>query len=303
MKKTLIGAASAFLLFAASCKEHGVPISLTEEQSQDSTYVGTAEDPQAKRVLIEELSGVTCVNCPQGADQLEQMMTQNPGAMSVVTIHAGTLTSPIKNVSKQNFQTKDGNELLQSAWGGEEGAKPAAVFDRLKIGNSGYDYFVSGYLSWPSKLTQAKNQYPTSPVKLSITSKYNETKGQYDIEAVVKYTAAVTDQQALHIFLTEDKIIDAQELSSTNIKEDYEFNHVFRKAITPAVTGKPFLTSLEGGKEAGRVYIYRTALKIDKTDEKQKFWVPENMKLTVFVTNVNPSDNRVVQVQEAKLVP
>lgn len=302
MKKTLFCAASALFLLAASCKEHGVPISLTDDQSLDSTYVGAAEAPQPKRVLIEELSGATCPNCPQGAEKLEEMLTQNPNAMSVVTIHAGTLTSPIKNKSKQNFQTTDGDDMLKSVWGGEEGAKPAAVFDRLPIGNSGYKYFVSGYPGWPSKLTEAKNRYPTSPVKLSITSKYNDTKDQYEIEAVVKYTSTVTDQQALHIFLTEDKIIDAQEFSNTKIEENFEFNHVFRKAITPPLIGKPFLNNLEN-KEAGRVYIYRPTFKIDKTDAKQKFWVPENMKLVVFVTNVDASDSRVVQVQEGKLVP
>lgn len=302
MKKTLFCAASALFLFAASCKEHGVPISLTDDQSLDSTYVGPAEAPQPKRVLIEELSGATCPNCPQGAEKLEEMLTQNPNAMSVVTIHAGTLSSPVKDKGKQNFRTTDGEDMLKSVWGGEDGGKPSAIFDRLKIGSTPFRYFVTGYLSWSGKLTEAKNMHPTSPVKLSIASKYNDTKDQYEIEAVVKYTSAVTDQQALHIFLTEDKIIDAQEFSNTKIEENFEFNHVFRKAITPPLIGKPFLTNLDS-KEAGRVYVYRPTFKIDKTDAKQKFWVPENMKLVVFVTNVDGGDSRVVQVQEGKLVP
>ncbi|WP_118973322.1 Omp28-related outer membrane protein [Taibaiella koreensis] len=301
MKKTLIGAASALLLFAASCKEHGVPINLTEETATDTTYVGAVETPQAKRVMIEELSGVICVNCPQGAAKLEEMSTQNPGAMTVVTVHAGNLTDPIPGKSKQNLRTDDGENLIKQVWA-EQGAKPCAAFDRLPIGNQTYKYFVAGYVDWPNKLQQAKTQHSTSPVKLSVTSAYNDAKDAYEVEATVSYTEPVTDQYALHLFLTEDGIIDAQELSATNIKDDYEFNHVFRKAITPVATGKPFLTDV-ATKEAGRVYVYRTSFKIDKTDEKQKFWEPKNMKVIFFVAKMAPDDIRIVQVQETKLIP
>jgi len=301
MKKTLIGAASALLLFAASCKEHGVPINLTEDNSRDSSYMGTVEEPEKKRVMIEELSGVRCVNCPQGAEKLEEMLTQYPGRLSIVTIHAGALTTPLEE-SHQDFRSEDGDNLLKQAWGGEQGSKPTAVFDRLPLGNMGYKYFVNGYLDWPTKVTNALDQHPTTPINIAVTSAYDDAKDEYTVEVTVKYTAAVTDQYTLNIFLSEDKIIDAQELSSTNIKEDYEFNHVLRKAITPPATGKPILPGV-ATKQPGQVYWYKTSFKIDKTDERQKLWNPANMKITAFASKLDPNDRRIVQVQETKLVP
>jgi hypothetical protein len=303
MKKTFLYTASALLLFAASCKEHGVPISMEDAApAEDTTYVGPVEAPQSKRILIEELSGVTCVNCPQGAEKLHELDAANPGLLSIVTIHTGVFTDPITGKSKQSFQTDDGITLRQLVWG-EQGGKPTAAFDRLPIGNMTNKYFVDGYSDWGSKINQAKTMHPTSPIKLAVTSKYNESKGQYDIEVTIKYTEAVTAQNALHIFLTENKIIDVQELSASNYDMEYEFNHVFRKAITPAATGKIFLADKET-KVAGTVYIYRTALKIDTSDPKQKFWThPENMKVTAFVSNIANDDKRVIQVQETKLVP
>lgn len=303
MKKTFIYTASALLLFAASCKEHGVPIDLNEpELSEDTTYVGAVPTPESKRYLIEELSGVTCVNCPQGAVKLEELDAANPGKLSIITIHTGTFTDPIEGKSKQSFQTDDGITLRQLVWG-EQGGKPTAAFDRLPIGNMTNKYFVDGYTEWATKLNQAKTLHSSTPVNLSVTSAYNEGKDRYDIEVTVKYTQAVTGQQALHIFLSESHIIDVQELSASNYDLDYEFNHVFRKAITSAATGKLFLTDMET-KEPGRVYVYRTALKIDHTDPKQAFWThPENMKVTAFVANVGDNDKRVLQVQETKLIP
>ncbi len=303
IKKTFIHTASGLLLFAASCKEHGVPVDLSEgTQAEDTTYVGPIETAQNKRILIEELSGVICPNCPQGTEKLEELDAANPDLLSIVTIHTGVLTDPIEGKSKQSFQTDDGIKLRSQVWGEQGQSKPTAAFDRLLIGNGGNKYFVDGYTEWANKISQAKTLHPTTPVNLAVASKYNESKKQYDIEVRVTYTQAVTGQQALHLFLTEGKIVDVQELSGSNYDMSYEFNHVFRKAITPAIGGKAFLAD-KATKEAGRVYIYRTALKIDDTDEKQKFWKPENMKVTAFVSNVAPDDIHVIQVQETQLVP
>lgn len=302
MKKTFIYTASALLLFAASCKENVIPIDKTEGTvSEDSTYVDAVETPQNRRLLIEELSGVTCNNCPQGAIILEDLSTQNPNVLSIVTIHVGQFTEPIPGKSIQDFRTDDGAKLESQVWNGS-GSKPSAIFDRLFLGSGQNKYFLDGYPGWANAIVQDKAAYPSTPVNLSVKSEYNESKSQYDIEVAVKYTQATTGRQALHIFLTESKIIDVQLLANHTYNMNYEFNHVFRKAITPASTGKLILSEMASTtKEAGRVYIYRTSLKIDASDAKQKFWKPANMKVVAFVTDMDAADKHVMHVQETHL--
>lgn len=287
------------MIWAASCKEHATPPT-NDAAASDTTYTATAEAPQRKKILIEELSGVTCVNCPQGADQLDTLMKRNPDLLEVVTIHTGALTDRIPGHSIQNFQTDDGRALRELVWG-EQGNKPTAAFDRRRYGNQGNTYFVNVYTNWPDAVARAKNDGGTTPVNIYISSTYNSSQDRYEVEAKVAYTAAVTGQQALNIFLIENDIKDAQEYSTSNIDDNYIFNHVFRRAITPAV-GRLFLTD-RSTKEAGRVYVFRTSFKIDPTDEKQKFWKPENMKLVAFVSMSEPSDKHVLHVQETDLVP
>jgi thiol-disulfide isomerase/thioredoxin len=269
--------------------------------SEDSTYVATAEPPQSRRLLIEELSGVTCVNCPQGAEKLEEFSTQYPNQLSIITIHTGVFTDPIPGKSIQSFQTEDGIKLRDQVWNGQ-GNKPTAIFDRLFLGSGTNKYFVDNYIAWANAILQDKAALPATPLNLDVKSGYNESKAQYDIEVAVKYTQAVTGKHALHIFLTESKIIDVQELTSHVYNMNYEFNHVFRKSITPVSTGKQILPELgTDAKEAGRVYIYRTSLKINPDDAKQKFWVPANMKVIAFVTDMNAADKHVIHVQETNL--
>jgi hypothetical protein len=54
-------------------------------------------------------------------------------------------------------------------------------------------------------------------------------------------------------------------------------------------------------KEAGRVYVYKTSLKINPDDAKEKFWVPANMKVVAFVTDIDAADKHVMHVQETNL--
>lgn len=302
MKKTFIYTASALLLFAASCKENVVPIDVTDgPEDWDSTYVTTAETAESRRLLIEELSGVTCVNCPQGAETLEKLSAQNPNQLSIITIHTGVFTEPIPGKSIQNFQTDEGIKLRTQVWNGQ-GNKPTAIFDRLFLGSGTNKYFIDSDLGWANAIIQDKAAHPTTPLNLSVKSAYNEGKAQYDIEVAVKYTQAVTGKHALHIFLTESEIIDVQELSPHVYDMNYEFNHVFRRAITPVSTGKQILPGLTtDAKEAGRVYIYRTSLKINPDDANQKFWKPENIKVIAFVTDMAAADKHVMHVQETNL--
>lgn len=302
MKKTFIYSAAAFLLFAASCKENVVPIDLTDgPEDWDSTYVASVDAPQARRLLIEELSGVTCTNCPGGATELESLSNQYPNQLSIVTIHTGALTDPMVGKSTQNFQTDDGRVLRDQVWNGQ-GNKPTAIFDRMFLGSGTNKYFLDGYTGWANAIVQDKAALPTTPLNLQVKSTYNDKKDWYDIEVTVKYTQAVTAKHALHIFLTESKIIDAQEFSSSNIDLNYEFNHVFRKAITPAAVGKTILPgATSDSKEAGRVFVYRTALQINPADAKQKFWKPANMTVVAFVTDMGSIDKHIIHAQEVKL--
>lgn len=302
MKKTLLYAAAASMLFAVSCKETLDPIIIDTGNASDTsyTYVESVTDKQTKRILIEELTGVKCVNCPGGAVELERLKTVYPDKLSIISLHNGTqFTTPIKDVSTQDFRTNDGDKIY-TVWGPGE-AKPCSVVDRLKLGLTGTNrIYVAGASAWQTAIETDISMHPTSPVNLTIESKYDSEKDQYNITATVKYTEAVSSANALQIFVSEDNIIDAQEYPDSTAHH-YDFHHVFRKAVTTPEIGKYILDEMTT-KEAGRVWVFKTSFKIDPTDEKQKFWKPENMHVTAFVSIAkNADDKRVLQVQETSL--
>ncbi len=297
MKKIILYSAMGPLLFTASCKEHVSPMDTTLIVESDTMYIEAPEPRQWRRLLIEELSGVTCPNCPQGAVVLEQLSSQYPDELSIVTVHTGYLTDPIEGKSRQSFQTADGIKLREQVWNGQ-GNKPTGIFDRMFLGSGTNKYFLDGYTGWANAIVQDKAAYPNTPVNLTVTSAFDEPNNVYRIKVLVKYTSAVTAKHALHIFLTESKIIDCQEFTSNVYDMNYEFNHVFRKAITPAVGGKVVLPDLPtDAKEAGRVYEYNTILQIDP----KEVWIPANMTVIAFVTDMSSIDKHVIHGKETPL--
>ncbi len=300
MKKILFSSLVAGLLLS-SCTE--VPIIVdTTVRGKDTTYVAAVEAPQAKKILAEELSGVECVNCPAGSKLLHDANASGPaaGKLVIVSIHSGDLTTPIHKEgkeSKYDFRTDVGMQIVNSILGGDIG-KPCAGFDRLPIAISGgLEGKVLDYRNnWEKMIEKSMEINGTAPVNITISSK-SLTADSYEIQVKVSYTKEMAGRQALTVYMTESGMNDYQ-MFPTEIKL-YDFEHVFRTSVSP-FSGMEILPDLTT-KEAGRVFIQNFVLNIDRSDPKQASWVDGNMSIVAFVHNLDASDKRVFQVQEAPL--
>lgn len=313
MKKTLIYGAAALLMLATSCKETLVQPTASNVVYTDTSYIASPETPQSRRVFIEEFTGVQCVNCPDGALTIDGILAAHPGQVSSISFHIGFTTtfnipisgkSVLSENSIQDFRPDQGQVMKDAIWGSDIENKPNASFDRTPIAPSTAPspIMVNQYTSWAGGYSQDLGLYPTTPVNIYVHSSYDEGNDQYNIIDTLKFTSTVTDTVALNIYVSEDSIIDAQELTPIDIDTAYVFNRVFRKSVTPPATGQIIKLTTS----AGLVYVYRASLKIDKTNTKQSFWKPENMKVVTFVsvvpTTKNNNDKHVMQVQETKLM-
>lgn len=305
MKKTMIGLAALVALGMVSCKEYGVSIDGNDSLAEDTTYVTTPPPAEQKNFLMEELSGVRCGNCPEAAVFMEELNKHNNDRLKVIAIHVGHLARVITErepKSIQNLAAEDGLQVVRRIFG-ELGNMPCISADRWRLGNGSNIYLVDGASNWPAKIAEMKAKRETTPVNVKVESKFNSAKEEYNITVTLNYTKAVTTANKLFVYLIENGIKDAFIEADTLIT----YNHVFRKAITDP-DGRPILVNVS--KEPGRVYIYRTALKIDKSDAIQRYWKPENMKVVAFVSNDvpkdvdagKPEDQSVLQVQDTTLV-
>jgi hypothetical protein len=75
------------------------------------TIVST--NPENKKVILEEFTGIYCVFCPQGHAIAQAIQDANPGNAFLINIHVGSFASP--NGSDPDFRTPWGNAIANQS--------------------------------------------------------------------------------------------------------------------------------------------------------------------------------------------
>jgi len=255
-----------------SCEEKDYPGIILNDPGADTTLLDTTylvdgiPAAQGKVVVIEEFSGVQCVNCPQGAEAVEAIIANYPDEVVSLTLHAGDFSVPFSS-SEEVFDIEETDDLNTFF---EIIGYPAAVIDRTVF--EGHDQeAIAGQLSSWEVFTEERLTL-TTPVNLSIENTYDEETRKLKTRVEIVYTEAVEEEHKLSLFLAESGIIDPQ-LSENGIIQDYEHKHVVRDMLT-AARGIVFF---EGAKEEGRTIVREFSLTLDEA------WNVEECEVVAFV--------------------
>lgn len=282
---TLIALSVLLFILLPSCKEIPPYIDFTETLS-DTSYLDVVETPQNRIVLLEEFSGVRCVNCPAGHEESKNIAAAHPGRFAYMVLHAGFLTAPYPD-SQQQFVIEETSFLYDFL---EVLAVPAAAIDRVKFSNENTIALLNAN-TWAAKVEQ-ELQKPT-PANLYLTKEYDPDTRTLRVTAKISYTQTVSTDNNLSIFITESHIIDPQlkpEGASSTVDPSYEHNHIVRDMLTA-----PQGIVLNADKTPGRVIV-----KVFETNLPDN-WVAENCEITAFVHNAG--DNKeILQGATIKIV-
>ncbi len=277
------------LLGLNACEEKEYPAIILNTEA-DTTLVDTtymlSEIPakQDKVVVIEEFSGVQCVNCPQGARTVEEILAANPGRVISTVMHAGGFADPFSN-SQEDFaidETEDLNTFFTVA------GYPAAVIDRTIFDGQDQEAIAANLTSW-EVFTEERLEL-TTPVNLSVTIEYNDETRRLKSSVEAVYTEMVEEEHKLSVFLVENGIIDLQDDIDFGLIEDYEHNHVVRDMLT-ASRG---IVLYEGTKEAGLTVFKEFAIELKDN------WKPEKCEIVAFI-HKSLESKEIVQGAKTKL--
>jgi hypothetical protein len=284
-----------------SCKEKGVTIDMSEKKDIiDTTYVAVAEKAELRKVLIEEFTGASCTNCPEGHDKVKAIQTANPDRVVAVAYHTfflditGSIFRPVKELggitSKYDFRDSAATDIGKAIYGSLNDI-PKAGIDRTFSGSGTMPADRQlGRAIWPTQTNTRLAIAP--PANLHLTSTYDAAKNEVSLNIKVAYTKSVATKNVLTIGVAESKIIDAQKFPEET-QADYEHNHVLRKFLTP-FNGNAVIDSI-GVKEPGRVYEYN--LKFTPSEK----WKLENCTVFAFLSNNEADNKEVLQAAEVSL--
>lgn len=290
-------------LVVASCEEVPPPINYQKStQTKDSTYIKLpAPAPQQKHVLLEDVSGVKCVNCPDAAIIAKSILTAFPGRAFTTVMHPdipalANFVSPITKAgheSRYDFRTKDASDILQLV--GIPGSLPSGFVNRKKF--AGQQSRILGRAEWYAKCQEELNG--TTPVNIELSNTFDEASGEGTVNVKLTYTQTLNKKHYLSILLVEDSIVDTQEYQDpvtfdVLFDNNYVHNHVLRDVVTNA-TGDPLTTDPAVTLVPGRVFEKNFGYKMNVSDKIKVN--PKKAHLIVFV-HEDADGIDVIQVDE-----
>lgn len=172
-------------------------------------------------VLLEDYTGVRCVNCPAAAEIAHELQETFGESLVVMGVHAGSLSMPLTGYP--DFRTEVG-----TAWYNYFGfqSNPIGTINRVK-GDAGYG-FNDG--EWATKVAEelAKEQI----AELDIVCNYNEQTRNLNVEVNTVFLQSQSGKYFVTACLVEDSIVGRQRCPEpVGVDSNYVHRHVFRGAI------------------------------------------------------------------------
>lgn len=208
------------------------------------TFVSTT--PSNKNVLVEEFTGVNCQYCPDGHKIVNQLITNNPGRVFGINIHAGVFAA--------NTFTTTAGEQLRANW--NVTSYPAGMVNRTKFGSSSTPVLNRG--AFASSANTILNQPSCANIAARCTIDCATRIMTVNVELF--YTdSSNTSTNFISVALLQDNVLGPQVSSSLNpsqiVGSLYNHQHMFRAFVNGSTWGDTVYTT-DSGAFVSRTYTY-----------------------------------------------
>jgi len=266
-------------LFTTACSEN---MPLIDCLSCD-TETGPPVEPEDRKVVIEEFTGVRCVNCPAGSAEIQNLLSVYGERLIAISIHAGFYANPYPE-SQYDFSTPEGDNL--ETFLGIPIGYPTSVIDRKQFSGES-DLQLEGTSSWGGYIAQELD----SDVKMTcgIENQWNANERKLSVSVTGGAIEAIDEEIRLTVFIVESGIKDTQ-LTPSGKVDDYNHKHVLRKAIT-AYNGDVVVSSLAVGEFINEDFTYSFPAE----------WDEANCVVVAFFHN-GGSNKEILQADEKHVI-
>lgn len=259
LKNIFLGVATAAMaMAAASCSNI--------DEGDRLIYVKPAEVGRA--VLIEDLTGQRCINCPTGTDIINGIIqTYGEDNVIAVGIHSGPLGFT-GNSKRVGLMTDTGDEYYTYWANGTNLGQPSAIFNRKKGPSDNLN-------NWAAEVGLIISE--KANLSIDITNAYDAKKRELTTK-VGAFGVNGTVNGKLQVWIVEDGIKAMQMMPDVSANQEYIHNHVFRAAVN-GTWGEE--VTVKEGETTSKDYSYVLP----------ETWNAENISVVAFVYNKSGVEN------------
>jgi len=189
------------------------------------TIVST--NPENKKVILEEYTGIHCTYCPDGHEIAQSLKDANPDNFFIINIHTGGYATP--SSGEPDFRTSFGDAIAAQSnlTGYPSGSVNRQYFSSLSM-NGGT---AMGRGSWSSATSQVLNQ--SAYVNLGVEASINVQNNELTVHVEGYYTADSPEStNLLNIALLQNNTLGPQ----TGGGMGSNYNHMHR--LVHMITGQ-----------------------------------------------------------------
>ena len=232
------------------------------DENERFTPVGDAFSPTQKNILIEDFTGMRCVNCPNAAAEIQTLSNYYEGRIVSVAIHPkiGDFHGPLATELATTYAEHYGIESL-----------PKGMVDRQS---------PEDFDKWSTTVYQRASAVVPG-VNIVANTHFAELTRQLTID--LNFTAEAALNADLQVWLTESNITSFQSMPDGSINTNYTHNHVLRDAVN--------------GTWGEAVQLTADATQLTYTYNVPEEWNAQHMAVVAFVSN----EDGVLQVIEHEL--
>ena len=261
LKNVFLGVATASMaMAAASCSNI--------DEGDRLIYVKPAEVGRA--VLIEDLTGQRCINCPTGTDIITGIIeTYGEDNVIAVGIHCGPLGFA-GNSKRVGLKTDTGDEYYTHWANGTNLGQPSAIFNRKKGKGP-----IDNLNNWAAEVGLIISE--KANLSVNIANAY-DAKTRTLTTKVGAFGVNGTVSGKLQVWIVEDGIKAMQLMPDGSANQEYIHNHVFRAAVN-GTWGEDI--TVKEGETTSNDYSYVLP----------ETWNADNISVVAFVYNGNGVEN------------
>jgi len=242
----------------------------------------TPPDEIKRKVMIEEFTGVTCVNCPQGAAEIENLLSIYGDNLIAVAVHAGFFAQPDPSRNSQDFRTAEGDFLI--GFLGEPQGYPSAVIDRKLLNGSTELQQSQG--AWAGLIDQELQQ--EAAASLIIEHNYDPESRFLEMNLSSIFAQSLNESVNISVLVTENDIVEPQ-LTPDGWDMEYKHKHMMREYLTN-VSGEEFAVNPSSGASFSKTIRYTIP----------EDYVVNNLEIVAFI-HLAGNVKDVLQIESIKL--
>tara|TARA_R110002072_G_scaffold110599_3_gene238433 strand:+ start:2804 stop:4519 length:1716 start_codon:yes stop_codon:yes gene_type:complete len=247
------------------------------------TIVST--EPENRKVILEEFTGINCVFCPQGHAIANNIKNNYPDDFFVINIHQGGFSNP--GAGQPDFRTPFGNAIVLQSYSGGGFGYPSGTVNRQNF--PGREMTAPGTTAmgrgnWTISSVQTIPQ--SSYVNVSVEAGIDESTRELKVIVEAYYTCDSPEAtNKLNVALLQNNTLGPQSGGG----QGNNYNHMHR--LVHLVTGQ---WGIDINTTTAGSFVSETLTYTIPADYNNVPAVLENMEIVVFISETTqniPSGN------------